>query len=172
MNCSVNYMKCTQFDESKDMTALNIIETQDGRLMVNNGKDEAISVRAQRCFPWSEPGRFVSLRDRDGEEVALIEDVAMFDAAPRAAIERSLAETSFVLEIEHVEAIDTEFEIRNWKVRTRQGPYVFQTRLDEWPRRTPQDGLILKDVAGNVFHLRDPRHMDKTSRKLLWPFID
>ncbi|MGI9303919.1 MAG: DUF1854 domain-containing protein [Gammaproteobacteria bacterium] len=154
------------------MTAVNITETQDGRLMVKSGTGEATPVRAQPCFPWSEPGRFVSLRDGDGEEVALIEDLTTFDAAPRAAVERSLAETSFVLEVENVKAIDTEFEIRNWKVHTRQGPYVFQTRLDEWPRRTPHDGLILKDVAGNLFHMKDPRHMDKTSRKLLWPFID
>ena len=74
-----------------------------------------------RCFPWSEPSRFISLRDRDDDEFALIRDPDELDADSCAALEVGLAEAGFVLEIVGVEKCEEEVEIRTWVVRTRQG---------------------------------------------------
>ena len=75
----------------------------------------------RRCFPWSAPGRFVSLRDSDDEEVALVRDLAELEPESKGALERALLEAGFVLEVEGVEEVDDEIEIRTFRVRTRQG---------------------------------------------------
>ena len=68
--------------------------------------------------------------------------------------------------------IEEEVEIRRWQVETAQGPRRFVTRLDDWPRALPGGGLLIRDVAGDLYHLADPARMDQESRELLWAFVD
>lgn len=143
----------------------------DGRLFVIID-GELIAVRLRQCFPWSEPGRHLSLRDDDDEEIVLIEDPSALGAESRRALERALAEAGFVLEVTRVVAIDEEVEIRQWTVETRHGKRSFQTHLDDWPRVLPAGGLLIRDVAGDLYYLDDPQTMDRRSRDLLWAFVD
>jgi hypothetical protein len=133
---------------------------------------EAVAVRLRQCFPWSEPHRHLSLRDDDDEEVALVEDPATLPPASRQALEQALAEAGFVLEVTHVLSIEEEVEIRQWKVETKHGPRSFQTHLDDWPRALPKGGLLIRDVAGDLYLLAAPQAMDRRSRELLWAFVD
>ncbi|AHG92934.1 protein of unknown function DUF1854 (plasmid) [Gemmatirosa kalamazoonensis] len=133
---------------------------------------ETIPVRLRQCFPWSEPRRHLSLRDGDDREVALVEDPAALPAASRAALERALAESGFVLRVTRVRSIDEEVEIRHWSVDTAQGPRTFQTHLDEWPQALPSGGLLVRDVAGDLYHLPAPAELDAHSRRLLWAYVD
>ena len=68
---------------------------------------------------------------------------------------------SFVMDIERVDSIEEEFEIRNWRVVTRQGPRTFQTRRDEWPREMPHGGVFIRDVAGDLYRVADPEALDE-----------
>ena len=137
---------------------------------VRDGTERAVWVR--RCFPWSEPGRFLSLRDDEEEEFALVRDVAELAPASRRVLEEALVAAGFVFEVTRVVAIEEEIEIRHWRVETRQGPRTFQTRLDDWPRLLPHGGLLVRDVAGDLYHLADPQALDRKSRALLWAFVD
>ena len=65
-------------------------------------------------------------------------------------------------------SLNEDFEIRNWHVETRQGSRHFQTRLNEWPYEVPGGGLLIKDLAGDLYYVADPESMDKNSRKLFW----
>ena len=143
----------------------------DGRLVVM--VDGApVPVRLRQCFPWSEPGLHLSLRNEEDREVAIVDDPAELDAESRVAIEQALAEAGFVLEVTRVLSIDEEVEIRQWTVETRQGRRSFQTHLDEWPRGLPNGGIVIRDVAGDLYRLAAPAEMDKQSRELLWAFVD
>ncbi|MGH7720582.1 MAG: DUF1854 domain-containing protein [Gemmatimonadaceae bacterium] len=133
---------------------------------------ELVAVRLRQCFPWSEPHRYLSLRDTDDEEIALVEDPAMLAPESRRALEAALAEAGFVLEVTRVLAIDEEVEIRQWTVETKHGRRSFQTHLDDWPRTLPLGGLLIRDVAGDLYRLAAPRKMDRRSRELLWAFVD
>src|SRR6266568_5091140 len=85
---------------SSDPGELTLERRADGRVWaVRDGTERAVWVR--RCFPWSEPGRFLSLRDDEEEEFALV-----------------------------------------------------------------------RDVAGDLYHLADPKALDRKSRALLWAFVD
>ena len=143
----------------------------DGRLVVM--VDGApVPVRLRQCFPWSEPGLHLSLRDDEDREVAIVDDPAELDAESRGAIEQALAEAGFVLEVTRVLDIDEEVEIRQWTVETRQGRRSFQTHLDDWPRGLPNGGILIRDVAGDLYRLAAPSQMDRKSRELLWAFVD
>jgi hypothetical protein len=133
-----------------------------------------VPVRLRQCFPWSEPCRHLSLRDGEDKEVALVEDPAALPPASRDALERALAEAGFVLEVTRVLDIDEEVEIRHWTVDTAQGRRTFQTHLDEWPRVLPPPGggLLIRDVAGDLYRIPAPERMDRHSRELLWVFVD
>ena len=143
----------------------------DGRLVVLIDS-VPVPVRLRQCFPWSEPALHLSLRNDEDREVAIVDDPAELDPESRQAIEQALAEAGFVLEVTRVLEIDEEVEIRQWTVETRQGRRSFQTHLDDWPRALPNGGILIRDVAGDLYRLAAPSRMDKKSRELLWAFVD
>ena len=114
----------------------------DGQLWATTGERES-PVRVHRCFPWSEPQRYVSLRDDEQHELAFVADAGDLDSASRIALEEALAEAGFILEILAIREIHEEVEIRRWVVQTRQGQRSFQTRLDDWPRAVPGGGMVV-----------------------------
>ena len=150
---------------------LTLRNAGDGRLLATVG-GKTMAVRLRQCFPWSEPYRHLSLRNDEDEEVALVEDPASLPPASRAALEQALAEAAFVLEVGRVLSIEEEVEIRQWTVDTAQGRRCFQTHLDDWPRVLPGGGLLIRDVAGDLYRFADPEGMDRKSRELLWAFVD
>ena len=91
----------------------------------------------------------------------------------RRALSRSRwLEAGFVLEIDAVMSVEEEIEIRTFVVRTKQGRRTFQTLRDEWPRELPGGALLIRDVVGDLYLLRDPDGMDERSQKLLWAYVD
>ena len=155
----------------QDDNALVLRMGADGRLRaIVNGK--SVSVRLRQCFPWSEPHRHLSLRDDDECEVAFVEDPALLEAESGRALEDALAVAGFVLEVTRVVDIEEEVEIRQWTVETVHGSRSFQTHLDDWPRVLPGGALLIRDVAGDLYRLPEPRELDKKSRELLWAFVD
>src|SRR2546429_793009 len=99
---------------------------------VRGGEERAVVVR--RCFPWSEPARYLSLRDSEEEEFAVVRDPADLDARSRAALEMALAVAGFVFEVTRLLEIDEEVEIRPWRVEAPHGPRPRQTPRHRWPR--------------------------------------
>ena len=155
----------------KRVRSLTLEWRDDGSLWaVKDDGERPVSVR--RCFPWTEPLRHLSLRDADDEEFAFVRDPADLDARSRVALESALAVAGFVFEVTRVLEIEEEVEIRRWQVETRQGPRTFQTRLDDWPRTLPHGGLLIRDLAGDLYHLIELEQLDKQSRELLWAFVD
>ena len=142
----------------------------DGQIWAATG-EEAIAVRVVRCFPWSDPKRFISLRDFDDEEVALVGELDELDPASRKTLEEGMVEAGFVLQVQRILDIEEEIEIRMWVVQTAQGPRSFQTPRDEWPREVPGGGLLIRDVAGDLYYIAEPAKLDADSQRHLWAFV-
>jgi hypothetical protein len=156
---------------STELDGLVLERREDGRLWIRgNGRDRP--VRVHRCFPWSEPYRFLSIRDQENREVAMVTDPDRLHPDSKKALSGALVEAGFVLQVTRITEVDEEVEIRTWKVETRQGPRSFQTRLDDWPWTVPGGGIVIRDVAGDLYHVADPEGMDEKSRKWLWAFVD
>jgi len=143
----------------------------DGKLWLAR-RGVRVAVDVVRCFPWTAPRRFLSLRDADGQELAFVDDLGNLDPESRAVVEETLERASFVLDIVQIRSISEDFELRSWHVVTGRGERVFQTPLDAWPRRLPDGALILEDVYGDLFRVSAPEALDAQSRSLLWAFVD
>jgi hypothetical protein len=150
---------------------LQLERRHDGQLWATVGAREC-PVWVCRCFPWSAPGEWISLRDGDEEEVALVRQREELDPESRVALDHALREVAFVLQVDAVDAVEDEIEIRTFHVVTPDGPRRFQTLRDEWPREMPGGGLLIRDVAGDLYRVEDPDSMDRASRKRLWAFRD
>lgn len=161
----------TTADLPVDPACVRMGRDVDGQLRARWEGHSAI-VGVTRCFPWTEAGRYISLRDNDDDEVTLVTQLADLDGESRAMVEQALAEAAFVLEIVRIDVLAEEYEIRRWHVQTRQGARRFQTRRDEWPRRVGDRALLVRDVAGDLFYIGDPQSLDAASRKLLSVFLD
>ena len=157
--------------EPDDNGRIKIIRGEDSRIRIIRGSRE-VPVNIYCCFPWSAPGDFISLRDDDEEEVAFVSHLADIDKESRKVLESALEKSGFVMEITSIKNIDEDFEIRNWLVDTRQGVRKFQTKLDEWPYEAPGGGLLIKDLAGDLYFIADSIEMDKNSQKQLWTVSD
>jgi hypothetical protein len=150
---------------------LRLAYRSDGLLWATFGSIER-AVKVRRCFPWSEPGAHLSLRDENDDEVALVEDPEDLDEESRHALMHAVHEAGFVFVVTAVHEVEEEVELRHWKVETAQGKRSFQTRLDDWPRALPGGGFLIRDVGGDLYRLENPAGLDKKSRELLWSFVD
>jgi uncharacterized protein DUF1854 len=142
----------------------------DSCLWLRSG-DATHAVRPVRCFPWSRADRFISLRSEDGTEHCLVEDLDALSPDSRQALARALAPVGFVLELEAIESIDEDYEVRVWRTRTRHGRRTFQTALDAWPWPAPAGGYFVQDIGGDLFRLPPLEQLDEASRRKLFAYV-
>jgi hypothetical protein len=150
---------------------LTLEKRRDGRLWALLA-ERATPVKLRRCFPWTFPERYISLQTEDNEELALVSDPQGLDEVSRAALSQALSEAGFVFLIQRVYSVKEDFELRCFEVETPQGRRAFQTALDAWPRETSDGGLLIQDVAGDLFRIEDPESLDSNSRELVWELVD
>lgn len=128
-------------------------------------------VNVKRCFPWSQPDHFFSLRDDDGKEVMLVEKLDDLSHSSRRALLSVLRESGFVFTIEKVLVVEQEFDLRYWKVETSQGRRKFQTEVDDWPRSLSEQSFLIQDLAGDLYFIENEKELDEKSRALIEPYI-
>ncbi|MGB0371164.1 MAG: DUF1854 domain-containing protein [Opitutales bacterium] len=143
-----------------------------GRITVQNESGEWVPVNPCPCFPWSEKGAYISLRDDKGKEHALIEDVSTLSPDDQLKIQEALGAGQFTFQITQIHEIERDFELRVWKVDTNRGPRKLQTMLDEFPQILDNGNILITDLAGDIYEIKDRSALDKTSQKKLWAFID
>ena len=140
-----------------------------GQLTFLPGGDQpAISdCRVARCFPWSLPDQFISVRDNDGNEVHLFASLEGVVAASRRLLLAELAAQEFIPRIQRVHDIDDTFDILIWKVDTDRGRMEFQVRYDEDVRPLGENRVVIKDHKGMLFEIPNLEALDETSRALV-----
>ncbi len=149
---------------------LKLWRQSNGILCLKYGERE-VEVFLKQCFPWSNPGEFLSLRDKDDNEVCLIENLNDLDQESRLLIEEELAFSQFVLHIEKIEKIDEDVELRSFRVHTSQGLRVFQTKLEDWPVPLANGTILIEDLAGDLFRIDNWKNLDSHSQKELSPYV-
>lgn len=150
---------------------IRIRRAPDGQLLLHRD-DATIPVRVRRCFPWTHPRGWISLCDTEGAEALLLPDLSVLspDSAAALSDELNLIDRTFV--ITRIHACTKEIELRCWEVDTEQGPRMFQTELDEWPRCFGHGGVLIRDLHGDLYTVPDPEALDPDSKKRLWMLLD
>jgi catechol 2,3-dioxygenase-like lactoylglutathione lyase family enzyme len=117
-----------------------------------------------RAFPMSDPEHFVALLDGDGNEVELIQDLALLPSRPRELLLGELEKSYFLPELVRVLEITDDFGIQRWEVETDRGPRVFEVRGREDLRWVHPGHLLVRDVDGNRYEVKRFEDLDSTSR--------
>ena len=138
-----------------------------GRLLVYlAGRDEPeVDARVARCFPWSLPATYISIRDKEGKEIALLKTLDGLDPGSRKLVEDELREMIFNPEILRVSEWKREFGVTSICCETDRGEVTFQIRSREDVRVLTSTRALLRDVDGNIYEVRDLSKLDPASRR-------
>jgi hypothetical protein len=121
-------------------------------------------VSVQRCFPLSKPVTHLSVRDPAGKEVGVLVDPAKLDGESRAAVDRELARRYLITPIVRILAVEERFGVLDWTVESVRGRASFTTRNARESVVRPQPNrLLLTDVEGNRWEIRDTNALDQRS---------
>ena len=139
-----------------------------GRLvLVRPGVEDVVDVRIRRSFPWSSPVRNVSVRNKEGKELLMIEDLTALPDGLRKIVEDCLSSTSLIPRITRVMAVDVRFGFQQWTVETDRGPADFRVQEREDIRFMADGRFTVKDADGTIYELPRMDQLDEVSRRAI-----
>jgi hypothetical protein len=128
-----------------------------------------LQVVVLRAFPLSDPSRYLSVRDGQGKEIGLIVQPEALADADRALVERELERRYLVPAVVQIVAARERFGTVEWTMETDRGQVHFTTRnLRENVQRPAPRRIILNDVDGNRYDVRDVDRLSRASQELLF----
>ncbi len=144
-----------------------------GKLTVHMaGEAEPIAnASVARCFPWSLPEGYISVRDSEGREVVLLDSLADLDDESRQVVAEELRHKVFRPQIVRVFSCRTEFGVTSIAAQTDRGEVTFQIASRDDVRLLSATRAIFRDVDGNTYELPDADELDADSRRRLHSFL-
>lgn len=122
--------------------------------------------------PITDPHRMVSVRDDDGEEVGILADVNELEPVSRQVVLEELERTYFMPRITDILDVEEDLGVVSWRVATDKGERTFQVRnVRQNVRKFRGRRLVIKDVDGNRYEIRDWAALPDPAGKLLQPYL-
>jgi len=126
--------------------------------------EPTVDVVAARCFPWTLPETYVTLRTREGKEIALLKTLADLDEASRAVLEAELHDKVFNPKIRRILAHSREFGITSITADTDRGTVTFEIRTRDDIRMLSSTRIVFRDADGITYEVADLTALDPVSR--------
>src|SRR3954447_10676549 len=145
---------------------------EQGKLTLKaGGQAEKADVRVRRAFPWSKPDQWISVRNGEGKELILIDDLTGLEPSTRQIVSDYLTQTVLIQKIGRIDSIDVRFGYQQWSVQTDRGHAEFRVQEREDIRFLPDGRYSIRDADGNVYEMRSMAQLDEHSRAQLGPLI-
>lgn len=121
-----------------------------------------------RAFPLTMAQQFISVRDREFEELGIILDIGQFLESQRVLLEEELDRRYFVPRITGVKSVKEEFGYQYWDVETTAGPREF-TMNDLSSNLIPlkEKQVLLLDIDGNRYLIPDLTRLEAKALKFI-----
>jgi hypothetical protein len=129
------------------------------------------SVVPVRAFPIAAPDESIALVNAHGHELAWIDRLSDLPDELRALVEAELASREFMPEINSIQSVSSFATPSTWQVTTDRGETRLILKGEEDIRRLAADGLLIADIHGIHFLIRDRFALDPVSRKILDRFL-
>ncbi len=157
---------------SSQVDTFKLSRSASGRLVLTaaDGKVyEAVAV--VRAFPIGAPDDGFALVSAEGRELAWFDRLE--DLAPdlRGLVEEELAGREFMPEIRRLIQVSSFATPSTWDVETDRGDTSLVLGGEEDIRRMGREALLIEDIHGIHYLIRDLGKLDRTSRKLLDRFL-
>jgi len=122
------------------------------------------NVEARRAFPLTRKNNFITFFDLNEKEIGMIQDVRQLPVEMRDLLESELEKRYFTARIRKVRGMKEEFGLFHLVVDTDKGPRDFFLRnLRDNVLRLPPQRIILTDIHGNRFEIRNVSRLDAKS---------
>ncbi len=142
------------------------------------GEDNATKtydrIVAHRCFPFSDPTHYISIRepDGDGREIGIIEDLAALSKETVKMLEEQLSLRYFAPKILKIKHIHDEYGYSYWDVITDKGSCRFTVRMGgSNVYAIGKNRYMVNDLDGNRFEIPDLYKLSAREIKQLDLFI-
>ncbi len=124
-----------------------------------------------RAYPVTAPEQGVGIMDMEGHELAWFDRLDQIAQPLQDLLHQAVAEREFLPEIQRLMAVSSLVTPSFWTVQTDRGQARFLLKGEEDIRRLTGKTLIVSDVDGVQYLIRDPMALDRHSRKLLDRFM-
>lgn len=153
-------------------TSFELVRNPFGQLVLTTPEGvEHAGVAAVRAFPVQAPEHGIALVNGDGKEVGWIERLDDLPAPLAALVREELSGREFMPEISRIVDVTSFATPCTWTVETDRGDTQFVLRGEEDIRRLTIDTLLISDIHGIHYLVRDVRVLDKHSKKILDRFL-
>jgi len=153
-------------------TTFELTRNAYGRLVLTTPQGEVHEgVSPVRAFPVQAPEDGISLVSTDGKEVGWIDRIEDLPAAAGALVREELTGREFMPEIARINSVTSFATPCTWSVATDRGETEFVLRGEEDIRRLTVDTLLISDIHGIHYLIRDLRELDKHSKKIIDRFL-
>ncbi|MGC3969613.1 MAG: DUF1854 domain-containing protein [Pirellulales bacterium] len=140
-----------------------VVRTADGA--------EHRDIHAVRCFPLSEPDRWLSLCDPHGREVACVVDPLQLSDPSRLALAEYRRRREFQPIVRAIHNIDHGPNAVRWELTTDRGPTSVEVKSDDDVRRLSGGQIVIIDSHGIRYIVADVASLDAASRHRLERYL-
>lgn len=131
----------------------------------------AVGASVTRCFPYSDPERWIAISDAKGNELACLESLDEAPEAARRLLEEELAQREFTPVIRRVYSTSGVTEPCEWDVETDRGRTKLVLKSEDDIRRIAAHGALIRDAVGIRYLIPDSRLLDSSSRQIVERYL-
>jgi hypothetical protein len=163
-----------------EASQLNFLEPVKLHFYVRNGtlhltlpEDRCyLKVSVVRAFPLSQRNRFLSVRDGDNKEIGLIVEPSELSKENRELVDADLQRRYLLPAVKRIVSAKERFGTVDWTIETDRGICQFTTKnLREHVQRPTAHRIILNDVDGNRYDIRNVEELSLASQELLFRHV-
>lgn len=156
----------TSFDDFR------LIRNPTGQLqLTTRDHDVHNGVYPVRAFPISASDEGLSLLNREGHELAWINQLSELPENIRTLIAEELMQREFMPEIQRITHVSSFATPSTWQITTNRGEATLTLKSEDHIRRLTHTSLLISDTHGVDFLIKAIDQLDKHSRKLLDRFL-
>jgi hypothetical protein len=160
-----------RFQRQGDTLSMTVQETEEPALQTHYPR-----VVLRSCFPVSEEGAYLSVRDASPEqeiEIGILENWTAMDDSNRRAVATELGLHYFVPRIERVIKVKDELGFLYWTVETDKGPkeFVMRNSVIRYAREVSPGHWLLIDVNEARYEIPDVDRLDRASQRWVRQFL-
>jgi len=153
-------------------TKFELVRNPFGKLVLTDAEGQVYeNVSPARAFPVQAPQESIAIVSMDGKEVGWIDQLSDLPPAIAALVREELEGREFMPEISRIVGVTSFATPCTWTVKTDRGDTEFVLRGEEDIRRLNADTLLVSDIHGIHYLIRNHYDLDKQSKKILDRFL-
>lgn len=117
-----------------------------------------------RAFPFDHPESFISVQDKDKNEIGMISDLSVFPEETAERLRRELSRKYYAPVLTAIHSIRDRYGYAYCAAETKEGPISFTMKdASRSIRKIDDHRVVITDVDGNRYDIPDTAALDRKS---------